>query len=110
MSTWNWKRGLLGAGLVLAGGCNLGDLVDEEAFLDKFKGIQVPQAGIDEVTKKIGAEGGQAVTMDGAVSIPEGALDSDVDITVKQADPEAIVAPLPSVLKPVSAPVSFKPD
>jgi hypothetical protein len=110
MSTWNWKRGLLGAGFVLAGGCNLGDLVDEDAFLDKFKGIQIPQAGIDEVTKKIGAEGGQAVTMDGAVNIPEGALTEDVDITVEQADPEVIVAPLPSVMKPVSAPVSFKPD
>jgi hypothetical protein len=109
-SLGRWKIVLLGAGLALSAGCNLGDLLDEEALLDKFKGIQIPQAGVEQAHQVIGEQGGQVATANGAVSIPEGALGDDVDISVEQADTTAIVAPLPSVMKPVSAPVSFKPD
>ncbi len=105
-----WRVGLASAGLVLGlGGCDLAALADKLA--DDFeRGIQERAAeAVRNAQAKIGQSGGDVTTHDGAVAIPAGAVEGEVQVAVAEVDPATLSAPLSSALDPVTPPVAFTP-
>jgi hypothetical protein len=102
--------GLVSAGLALGlAGCDLAALADKLA--DDFeRGIQERAAeAVRNAQAKIGQDGGDVATHDGAVAVPAGAVQSEVQVAVAQVDPAMLSAPLSSALDPVTPPVAFTP-
>jgi len=105
-----WKIALVGAGLALGmGGCDLSGLADKLAA-DFEAGVKERAAeAMRQAQAKIGAQGGEVKAYNGAVAVPEGALDGDTMISVSETPPSMIKAELPGVLEPVTPPMAFTP-
>ncbi len=106
----SWKIAFLGAGLALGvGGCDLSGLVDKLAA-DFEAGVKERAAEAQrQAQARIGELGGEVKAYNGAVSVPEGALDGDTMIAIAETPPAAIMAELPGVLEPVTPPMAFTP-
>lgn len=105
-----WKIALVGAGLALGmGGCDLSGLADKLAA-DFEAGVKERAAeAMRQAQAKIGEQGGEVKAYNGAVAVPEGALDGDTMISVAETPPSMIKAELPGVLEPVTPPMAFTP-
>lgn len=105
MGGWNLKVAAA-SGLLLLGGCDLSQLVNDK--LAEFEKL-VPKYGVDSVETTIDENGGKALTEHGGLSVPEGALEDEVTISIAETSSSALMAPLPSVMHPVTPPMAFTP-
>jgi hypothetical protein len=104
-----WNVTLLGAGMALVSACDLSSLADKLAA-DFERGIQErADEEIRNAQKRIGEDGGEVKTYGGAVAVPEGAVEGDVEVAVAETNPAALSAELPGVLQPVTPPMAFTP-
>src|SRR5690606_25392104 len=80
-----WKVALGVTSCVLGiGGCDLSQLVNDK--IEEFgKRIKVPAVGVQNAEQTIGENGGEAITQHGALSVPAGAVDDEVTISVAEA-------------------------
>ncbi len=99
-----------GTGFALAvGGCGLSDLADKLAA-DFEAGVKERAAEAQrQAQARIGEQGGEVKAYNGAVSVPEGALEGDTMIAIAEMPPASIRAELPGVLAPVTPPMAFTP-